>query len=210
MSNTQLSKKAPKAFTFIRNTIIHKGYSPSIREVMRALDFDSPNSAAYVIKQLVAAGYLRKKPDGSLQLGNLPSESRQHVRTINVPIVGSAPCGKPFLAQENIEGYVSVSTKLARPPHRYFFLRAVGDSMNKKQINNDDLVLVRQQQDAENGETVVALIDDEATIKELHKASRTVTLQPRSTNPKHRPIIVTSDFQLQGKVIAAISGVKTK
>jgi len=108
------------------------------------------------------------------------------------------------LAEENIEAYLPTSVRLARPPHRYFFLRVVGDSMNKAGIKNGDLALVRQQAVAQDGDRVVALIDDSATIKEFHRVPGAVLLKPRSTNEKHKPIILTEDFQIQGIVTASI------
>ena len=127
-----------------------------------------------------------------------------HAKTVNVPLVGSVPCGTPVFAEENIEGVFPVSTKLARKPHRYFLLRAIGDSMNQKGIQDGNLVLVRQQQSAENGDRVVALIDEEATIKEFHRTSNAIILRPRSTNKRHHPIILTDDFQVLGVVQTVI------
>lgn len=97
-----------------------------------------------------------------------------------------------------------VSTSLANPGHKYFFLRAVGDSMDAAGIQDGDLMLVRQQPQAENGEKVVALINDEATVKEFHREREAVVLKPRSNNKKHRPIIVTDNFIIQGVVTSVV------
>ena len=83
----------------------------------------------------------------------------------------------------------------------------MGDSMNKKGIQNGNLVLVRQQPDADNGQAVVALINDKATVKELHKAKNAIILKPRSTNPENKPIILTDDFQIQGVVVASLPSI---
>jgi repressor LexA len=112
-----------------------------------------------------------------------------------------------MLAEENIETTLPVSIALARPPHRYFVLRVKGDSMNKKGIQSGNLVLVRQQPDADNGQVVVALIDGEATIKELHKSEGAIILMPRSSNPNHRPIVLHEDFQIQGIVVNALPSI---
>jgi repressor LexA len=112
------------------------------------------------------------------------------------------------LAQQNVERAVPVSVQLVRRPFHYFLLRAVGDSMDLAGIHSGDLVLVREQQDAENGQVVVALIDDEATIKEIHKNKDSIVLQPRSTNPANQPIVLHRDFQVQGVVIATIPKIK--
>ncbi|MBL7132448.1 MAG: helix-turn-helix domain-containing protein [Candidatus Omnitrophica bacterium] len=124
--------------------------------------------------------------------------------TIDVPLVGVVSCGTPLLAEENIEAKIPVSTKLAKPPHKYFLLRASGDSMDEAGINNGDLVLVRQQMVAGSGDNVVALIDDEATIKELQISNKAIILKPRSTNKEHQPITLTKDLKIQGVVITTI------
>src|SRR5206468_2058202 len=104
-------------------------------------------------------------------------------RTVDVPLVGSVACGTPLLAVENFEAHVAVSKSLARPGSKYFLLRAKGDSMDRAGIEDGDLVLVRQQSHAENGDGVVALIDDDATIKAFHREKGVVVLRPRSNNP---------------------------
>lgn len=99
---------------------------------------------------------------------------------------------------------IPVSTKLAKPPAQYFLLRAKGDSMDQKGINDGDLLLIRQQASAHDGDIVVALIDDEATVKEFYSAGETVVLKPRSKNKDHQPIVLTKDFQMQGVVVNTI------
>jgi repressor LexA len=125
-------------------------------------------------------------------------------QTIDVPVIGRASCGSPMLAVENIETTISVSTKIAKPPYKYFLLRANGDSMNLAGINDGDMVLVRQQQTAQNKDIVVALIDDEATIKEYNIASDKIILKPVSSNPAHKPVIVTNNFIVQGIIVSVI------
>ncbi|MBP7791589.1 MAG: repressor LexA [Candidatus Goldbacteria bacterium] len=125
-------------------------------------------------------------------------------QTINVPVVGKVSCGSPMFAVENIETTISVSTKIAKPPYKYFLLKAKGDSMNLAGINDGNLVLVRQQQTARNKDIVVALIDDEATIKEYNVARDKIILKPLSSNPAHKPIILTNDFIVQGVVVSTI------
>ena len=130
--------------------------------------------------------------------------SQDSIQTVNVPLVGMVTCGAPILAQENIEAMIPVSIGLAKPGSKYFMLRAKGDSMNEAGINDGDLILVRQQNTAENGQSVVALIDDEATVKQFNQNGGYVTLTPRSNNKKHQPIIVTDELRVQGVVIATI------
>lgn len=128
----------------------------------------------------------------------------QSERTIEIPLVGSAPCGAPLLAEENIETTVQVSQRIARPGATYFLLRAIGTSMNNAGINDGDLVIVRQQPIAVDGDRVVALIDDEATIKEYRRHDDRVILSPRSNDAQHKPIILEGDFLIQGVVIGTI------
>lgn len=125
--------------------------------------------------------------------------------TILIPLLGNVACGLPIFADENIETQVPVSIKLIKKGHRYFLLRAKGDSMNNAGISDGDLVLIRQQQHAENGNHVVALINDEATIKEYHHNGSLVVLKPKSHNKKYQPIILSDDFRIQGVVESVIS-----
>lgn len=205
MHDDQLKPVERKALHFIRNRIAHGGMAPSVREVQAELGYQSPRSAAQVIDRLIGGGFLRRRPaDRALQLVRMPRELEESSSTVQVPLVGRVPCGAPLLATENIEALVAVSVRLARPPHRYFLLRADGDSMNEVGIDDGNLVLIRQQQTADEGDRVVALIDDEATIKELRLAPDAVVLMPRSTNKKHKPIILTHDFSIQGVVVASL------
>ncbi len=205
MKNETLSVKEARALKLVRNSLMHTGIAPSIRDIMKALNYRSPHSAMLLVNRLIERGYLkRRRADGRLQSIEDPEADRAHARTVSIPVVGSAPCGQPMLAEENIETTLPVSIELARPPHRYFLLRAEGDSMNKKGIQSGDLVLVRQQPDGENGQVVVALIDGEATIKELHKLEGAIILMPRSSNPYHRPVLLHEDFRIQGIVVNAI------
>ena len=201
---TQLSKKQADAVRHIRNWIMHKGKTPSVRELMSALGYKSPRSAALIIEELIQKGILKKRSNGDLQLIKDIDADSVHARTVNVPLVGMVTCGTPILAQENIEGFIPVSVSLAKPGFKYFFLRAKGDSINKAGINDGDLILVRQQSVAKNGDIVVALIDDEATVKEFQRSKNCVVLMPRSKNKNHKPIILTENFQVQGVAVTTI------
>ena len=113
-------------------------------------------------------------------------------------------CGSPMLAEENIQAEISISTAIAKKGHEYFLLRADGDSMNQAGINPGDLLLIRQQPTAENGQRVVALIDDEATVKEFDRKGDVVILRPRSSNKEHKPIVLTDNCIIQGVVQAVL------
>lgn len=204
MKTKLLTDKELEAFRAIRNSILHKGRVPLVRELMRELEYSSPRSVSYILEKLEEKGVISRPGRGQIRLKTDLPGSDSHAQTVNVPLVGSAPCGTPVFAEENVECTYPVSTALARKPYRYFLLRATGDSMNEKGIEDGNLVLVRQQPTAQNGDTVIALIDGEATIKEFHRQSQAVVLKPRSTNKQHRPIILTSDFQILGVVQSII------
>lgn len=202
MNATQaISAKELEAIREIRNSLMHVGRIPSVRELMSSLGYRSPRSASLIIDKLIRKGVLRRKDNGNLQFVKSLGDDKTRAQTVDVPLVGMVACGAPMLAEENVEAMIPVSTKLARPPHKYFLLRAKGDSMNQKGIDDGDLVLVRQQTIAKDGDMVVALIDDEATIKEFRIGKETYVLKPRSKNKQHQPIVLTKDFQVQGVVV---------
>jgi repressor LexA len=204
MASSDLGPKEILALRFIRNSLVYQAKSPSIRDIQMELGYGSPRSAALIVEKLVRSHCIERRGDGTLRLLKDSPEEKDHARTVAVPLVGTAACGTPLLAEEHIEAMIPVSTSLAKPGHRYFLLRARGDSMNEAEINDGDLVLVRQQQTADNGDIVVALIDDEATIKEFHSAPGAVVLKPRSHSKEYRPIILTREFQIQGVVVTTI------
>lgn len=206
MSDIDLTPKQIEAIKLIRNHTAHMGYSPSIRKLMALLNYKSIKAVQDILLVLEKERIIQKDDSGKYKLISDPELGENHAQTINVPIVGFVACGSPILAEENIEGYIPVSTSIAKTG-KFFLLHAKGDSMNEVGINDGDLVLVRQQTTANNGDRVVALIDDEATIKEFHKEENVVILRPRSSNPIHKPIILEENFQIQGIVAAAIPNV---
>lgn len=200
-----LSETDKKAYAFIRNRIIHTGEAPTLREINAVTKKSSPRSASLLIQRLIGAGLL-KKAGRSYRLADRARSLEQSIATIEVPLVGSVACGVPILAVENIEARIPVSTALARKGANHFLLRAKGNSMNEAGINDGDIVLVRQQNSAENGDRVVVLINDEATIKSFERTADAVILRPRSTQRQHKPIVVTEDFEIQGVVVAVLPG----
>ncbi len=207
MSKKELKEKELQALRFIRNAIVHDGYSPSVRDLMNELKYKSPRSALIVLNSLIEKGWLNRKLDNCLQLRKDIEEQEDHARTVNIPLVGSVTCGSPILAEENIEAFVPVSKSLAQSGNKYFLLRATGDSMNQAGIDDGDILLVRQQSFADNGDKVVALIDDEATVKEFHKEKDVVVLKPRSSKMEYKPIILSDNFLIQGKVISVLPNI---
>lgn len=206
---SELTNKEIAAIQVMRTFLMRSGHMPSVRELMRELNYKSPRSVSVILQGLLEKEVLRKRQDGNLQLlsQEVSANDDNREQTVKVPLVGTIACGPPILAEENIEAEFSVSVKLAKMPGKYFMLRAEGDSMNQKGINDGDLVLIKQQDTAENGDLVVALIDDEATIKELKKNEHTVVLLPHSSNKVHMPIILSHNFKVQGIVVTVIPGI---
>lgn len=199
-----LTAKELELLRHLRNAIVHRGNSPSVRDLQGLMDYQSPRSVTVLLDRLQAKGIIRRKADKKLSIIRDPDTHTQNASTVDIPLVGQVACGTPLLAEQNIEAMIPVSTQLARPPYKYFLLRACGDSMNAAGIHDGDIVLIRQTDSAENGETVVALIDSEATIKKLKKNENTIFLEPKSKNPIHKPIILHSDFRIQGVVVKTL------
>lgn len=198
----QLSDKERNAYALIRAQLL-KGLKVTLRQVGEVIGSQAPRSAVLVIDRLINKGLLVRDDDG-LKLTDMPMERERSIETILIPLVGVVTCGEPTLAEQNIEAHIPVSTGLAKPGHRYFMLRATGKSMNLAGINDGDILLVRQQSTADNGATVVALVDEEATVKTFEKKGNVVILRPQSTENKYKPIIVTENCMIQGQVIAVL------
>lgn len=204
MKNT-LSESEIEALRQIRNAIMRYGKPPSVRALMKSMGFSSPRAVSYLLEKLYEKNIVKRGPEGLRIISDFTGDESR-ISTVDIPLVGEVACGSPMLAEQNVVDSIPVSITLAKPPHKYFMLKAKGDSMNKKGINSGDLVLVRQQQTARNGDLVVALINDEATIKEFRDLGDTVALVPHSTNPKYKPIFLERDFMIQGVVQKVLSG----
>lgn len=195
-------KRDLQGYAFIRSQILHLGVTPSLRAIGIAVGYSSPRSVQLMLQRLKKRKLL-SYANGVIRLSaRTPIMSEQ---TVDIPLVGSVACGLPSLAEQDPEAVIQVSTKIARPGHNYFLLRAIGTSMNKSGIKEGDLVLVRQQASADQGEKVVALIDDHATIKHFHREGNVVILRPNSTRP-HKPIVLSEEFLIQGIVVATLPG----
>lgn len=200
----QLSSKQKLLYQIIKDYQKKYGISPSLNELKKELGVPFVNSVVHLLEKLEEKGYLTRTPSTERGI-KLLEESHQ---TINVPVVGAVACGQPLLAKQNIEGYIPVDKNLLSSNSAdYFFLRAVGDSMDNSNVNgnnieNGDFVLIKTQSTANYNDKIVALIDDEATIKVYKKQQDYIALVPQSTNPANKPIILHSDFTIQGIVKA--------
>lgn len=190
-----------QGYVYLRNQILNSGVTPSLRAIGTAVGYKSPRSVQLMLNRLKKRGLLSYE-NGVVRLSSkIPVIGEQ---TVEVPLVGSVACGFPSLAEQNPEALIPISTKIARPGHNYFLLRARGTSMNKSGIQDGDFVLVRKQQTAEEGERVVALVNDDATIKHFHRQRDIVVLRPNSTRIKHKPIVLSAEFIIQGVVITTL------
>jgi len=196
------TKKDLQGYSYIRNTIMHSGVTPSLREIGKVVGYSSPRSVQLMLNRLEKQGLI-KRVEGVIRFAAKGALNTTE-QTVEIPLVGSVACGLPTLAEQAPEAMLEVSTKIAHPGSRYFLLRANGTSMNRAGIRDGDLVLVRQQAAADQGEKVVALINDEATIKRFYREGDVVILKPDSTDKSHKPIILSEEFQIQGVVVAAL------
>jgi repressor LexA len=186
------------------------GRQPSVDELRRELGVASTRTVFRYLRLLEEDGAIERRP-GAPGV-KLLKPRKVGIQTRAVPIVGQVPAGSPIVADENIEGWVRLPKALAGPPSDTVFLLHVrGTSMNRAKveggtIDDGDLILVRQQQAADNGDIVVALIDGEATVKQLVMAPGYCVLKPVSKDPSHRPIMVDDDFRVVGKVRRVLKG----
>lgn len=202
MRKKALSKE--QVLLAIRRWILHEGLPPTVEELRSVLKVGSTRTVLRYLRWLEDDGDIERW-SGARGL-RLVKTGSQHAQTSAVPLVGEAPAGALMVAEQNIEGWVRLPKEYLKPTAANFFLlRVRGDSMNQavvkeQRIESGDLLLVRQQATARSGEIVVALVDDEVTIKRLVKGEDYFLLKPESTNPKHRPIILNRDFQVQGVI----------
>ncbi len=206
MTNHSLDSKQTQAVAHIRKHLNTHGKMPSVRELMQAMEYKSPRSASVMLEKLVDNGVLNRCPQTrKLNLNDGFSNQSHSTNTVEVPLIGTTSCSGPIFAEESIEAYFRISSQLAPSGSQYFFLKIQGDSMDLAGINDGDMVLIRQQHTAKPGDLVLALIDDEATIKKFMPEDGLVILKPCSSNPIHNPIILTHDFHIQGIVVRSFS-----
>ncbi len=182
-----LTRKEQLVFQKVRD-FISQGEKLTIRALQAALGYASPRSISVMLDQIMAKGWLYR--DSLEQIRISPQYKTDSYEVRSIPLIWAIACGMPIFAEENIETKIPISTKLLSPSDEYFFLRAEWDSMNQKWIESGDLVLIKRTNLPESGKIVVALINDEATLKEYKKIGDSVYLIPHSDNPKHRPIIL--------------------
>ncbi|SHH81911.1 transcriptional repressor LexA [Desulfosporosinus lacus] len=194
-----LSARQTNILEFIKQEIRKKGYPPAVREIGEAVGLLSSSTVHGHLQTLEDKGYIRRDPTKprAIEILDSSSEALEMKKVVQVPIVGHVTAGQPILAVENIEGTFPLSADFVRHDN-IFMLRVQGESMIGAGILDGDYIIVRQQSDARNGEIVVALIGDEATVKRFFKERTLIRLQPE--NPSMEPIY-SQDVSILGKVV---------
>lgn len=197
MSNHTLSAKQEQILNFIKETMLKKGYPPTVREICEAVNLSSTSSVHSHLESLEKYGYIKRDPAKPRTI-EIIDESFQVARQemTSIPIVGTVAAGQPILAQQNIDGYFPLPVEYV-PNKETFVLKVKGDSMINIGIFSGDSIFVECCNTARNGDVVVALIDDSATVKTYYKEDGHIRLQPE--NDSMDPIIV-DDCQILGKV----------
>ena len=197
MAYGKITPKQQEILDFIKSEILSKGYPPAVRDICEAVHLKSTSSVHSHLETLEKNGYIRRDPTKPRAIEIMDDSfnlSRREV--VNVPMVGTVAAGQPILAQEHIEGYFPIPAEYM-PNTDCFMLKVKGESMINAGIFDGDYIMVRQQNVASNGEMIVALVDDSATVKTFYKENGHYRLQPE--NATMDPIIV-NDVQILGKV----------
>ena len=197
----ELTPVQEKVLNFLKDHLQEKGFPPTLREIASHFALRGPKAPQKTLHILERKGFIHKVPGGSRAIEILSHPSVRLNQILPVPIVGRVRAGEPILAIENIEGYINLDRSIASSGD-VFLLRVQGDSMIDAHIQDGDFALVKPQPNAENGEIVVALIEDEATIKRIFRKRDLIQLEP--ANPKMEPIIVKKGEKkvtIVGKVI---------
>jgi repressor LexA len=227
--STGLTDRQLEVIRFIAREIEERGYPPTIREIGEALDIASTNGVNDHLKALEKKGYLQRDPAKSRALiptsqardvlgpgagvDNVFSlaarrDSRRTTRLVEVPIVGRVAAGQPILAQEHVEGTVQVDSFFLGTSKKVYALRVQGDSMIGDGILSGDYIFVKKQLQADDGEIVVALIDDEATVKRVYFEGDRIRFQP--SNPRMAPIYVRREDFRSTMILGVVVGVYRK
>ncbi len=198
MGQGKISAKQQEILEYIKLQILERGFPPSVRDICEAVHLKSTSSVHSHLETLEKNGYIRRDPTKPRAIEILDDSFQLMRREMaNVPIVGRVAAGEPILAEQNIESYFPIPTEFL-PNNQTFLLKVRGESMINAGILDGDYVLVEQAQTARNGDMVVALIEDGATVKTFYREEGVIRLQPE--NDFMDPIIVT-DVSIMGKVI---------
>ena len=198
MAYGRITQKQSEILEYIKSQILQRGFPPAVREICEAVNLKSTSSVHSHLETLEKNGYIRRdptKPRAIEILDDMFNLTRREM--VHVPIIGQVAAGEPILAQENIEDYWPVPAD-RMPNKQTFFLKVKGESMINAGILDGDMVLVEEDSTASNGDMVVALIEDGATVKTFYKEEGVFRLQPE--NDAYEPIL-TKNVQILGKVV---------
>ena len=198
MSEGNITPKQKEILEYIKDQILTRGFPPAVREICEAVNLKSTSSVHSHLETLEKNGYIRRDPTKPRAIEILDDNFNLTRREmVNIPIIGRVAAGEPLLAEQNIEDYFPIPVEYM-PNKQTFMLQVQGESMINAGILSGDYVIVEQTPSAENGEQVVALIEDGATVKTFYREEGIIRLQPE--NDFMEPIIV-SDVMIMGKVI---------
>ena len=198
MGNGTITEKQSEILEYIKAQILERGFPPAVREICEAVHLKSTSSVHSHLETLEKNGYIRRDPTKPRTIEILDDDfalTRREV--VNVPVIGTVAAGTPILAEQNIEDYLPIPAEML-PNKEVFMLKVKGNSMIEAGIYSGDKVIVAKQPDAENGDKVVALVDDSATVKTFYKENGHFRLQPE--NSTMDPIIL-DHVEILGKVI---------
>lgn len=205
MAQGKISKKQEEILEYIKAQILERGFPPAVREICEAVHLKSTSSVHSHLETLEKNGYIRRDPTKPRAIEILDDTFNLTRRElVNVPIIGRVAAGEPILAQEHIENYFPIPAEMM-PNKQTFLLVIKGESMVNIGIFDGDYVLVQEEHTAENGDVVVAMVDDSATVKTFYKEEGVIRLQPE--NDYMDPIIV-KDAAILGKVIGVFRFLK--
>lgn len=205
MAREQLSDKQQQILEFIKRRILDKGYPPAVREICEAVNLRSTSSVHSHLETLERKGYIHRDPTKPRAIEIIDDDFNLARREIiNIPVVGTVTAGEPILAVQNIEDYFPMLPDRINNKNT-FMLHVRGESMINAGIFDGDLVIVEQQSTAENGDIVVAMIEDSATVKTFYKEDGYYRLQPE--NDSMEPIIV-NEVSIIGKVVGLYRSMK--
>ncbi len=203
---SKLTAKQQKFYESLRKLIAKKGESPTVSELVRLMKFSSPRAVTQYLESLERRGLIERRRYERRGIRLVVRKDGEPM-TVNIPVIASAGCDNAnIFAQRNFGDYICVATELLQGVKKdnVVCVKAVGDSMVDAGIKEGDHVLVEVTEAAEAGDLVVAIIDSFAVIKKLEFANNAVILSPVSSDPKYKPIIVSKNFRLFGKVIDVI------
>jgi repressor LexA len=197
-----LTKRQEEILKFIADFIVEHGFPPSYQDIADAFGIASKNGVVRHLKALIRKGYIEKTDTSARSIRIIDQKYQTSNSTFNVPIVGRVAAGLPIWAEENIEDYVTVPRKIIQTEGRYFALRVQGDSMINAGIYDGDLAIVRSAEKGNNGDIVVALTEDEVTVKRLVSKGKQTYL--KAENPDYPNIHPQQEWRIQGKVVGLI------